>query len=220
MEQRGILASILSYPTNWVFTLKWLTKEAEIGVNKARAIITSLEAAGYCERKQVRDSLGRLAQTIYVFTDDPPSTGNSVTDRSTPIGDTVDGETAPGHIKETEVPKQTFNKRAAPLPPEPDRTADIENLLKSGLKRGPSPNIDLKLLESARGLGVPVEMIEAGIQGPNVSNPSGLFRSHCARWICGQLPKLHPSIANSALAGRGQHYQTVLNLMTMRQAVR
>ena len=78
MVARGVLAMILSYPPDWIFNIQWLCKEADIGRNKARAIIRELEEYGYCQRTQIRNDDGTLGRAEYVFTDEPADTQPTV----------------------------------------------------------------------------------------------------------------------------------------------
>jgi hypothetical protein len=67
MVARSALAMILSYPPDWIFNIHWLCKEADIGRNKARAIIRELEEYGYCQRSQIRNEDGTLGRATLIF---------------------------------------------------------------------------------------------------------------------------------------------------------
>lgn len=54
-EARGVLAFILTYPSNWQFGLAWLCRNQGIGRDRARRIIKEHVAVGYCQRGRGRN---------------------------------------------------------------------------------------------------------------------------------------------------------------------
>lgn len=70
-EARAILSYILSFPTDWQFSLGWFCKETQTGRDKARRVVRELVDAGYCVRGRQRKSDGKLGPYEYVFTDEP-----------------------------------------------------------------------------------------------------------------------------------------------------
>lgn len=70
-DARAILAFILSFPSNWEFSLAWFCRETKTGRDKARRVVRELVAAGYCARVRKRKNDGTLGPYEYVFTDEP-----------------------------------------------------------------------------------------------------------------------------------------------------
>ena len=70
-EARAVLSFILSFPTDWQFSLSWFCRETNTGRDKARRVVRELEAAGYCARERNRNADGTLGAFEYVFTDEP-----------------------------------------------------------------------------------------------------------------------------------------------------
>jgi hypothetical protein len=70
-EARAVLAFILSFPSDWEFSLAWFCRETNTGRDKARRVVRELEAAGYCARERNRKPDGTLGAFAYVFTDEP-----------------------------------------------------------------------------------------------------------------------------------------------------
>jgi hypothetical protein len=72
-DARGVLAFILTFPSNWQFGLAWLCRDQGIGRDRARRIIRELVDAGYCQRGRARNADGTLGAYEYVFSDEPES---------------------------------------------------------------------------------------------------------------------------------------------------
>jgi hypothetical protein len=62
-EARGVLAFILTYPSNWQFGLAWLCRDQDIGRDRARRIIREHVTAGYCQRGEPGTLTARSAPT-------------------------------------------------------------------------------------------------------------------------------------------------------------
>jgi hypothetical protein len=121
LEQRGALALILSYPTNWSFDIRWLMKECDLGRDRARNIIAALTKYGYCQRAHVRKNDGTIDGYEFLFTDEPQHLVAPAPENPGP-GLTGAGQPAPenpgpgfsGPIRK----KDTYKKRKQnPLPP-------------------------------------------------------------------------------------------------------
>lgn len=70
-EARAVLSFILSFPSDWQFSLGWFCRETNTGRDKARRVVRELAAAGYCARSRTRKNDGTLGPYEYVFTDEP-----------------------------------------------------------------------------------------------------------------------------------------------------
>lgn len=70
-EARGVLAYILSFPSNWQFGQEWLCKKTGLGRDRSYRIVKELCTHGYCFRQQERRPDGTLGPYEYVFTDEP-----------------------------------------------------------------------------------------------------------------------------------------------------
>jgi hypothetical protein len=87
LQARGGLAFILSFPSNWEFTLGWFCRDQGIGRDRARRIVKQHIAAGYCTRSQVRTAAGSWGPITYTFTDEPP-TENPAAAKPAPVNPT------------------------------------------------------------------------------------------------------------------------------------
>lgn len=108
-EARGVMTFILSLPTDWQFNLEWLTRQGNIGRDRARRIIRELTEYGYCVRSRNRNDNGTLKSIEYVFTDDPqPPTEKPSVDENTTDWKPVTGE--PALAKPTPTKKDQTNE--------------------------------------------------------------------------------------------------------------
>jgi hypothetical protein len=125
-EARGVLAFILTYPSNWQFGLAWLCRDQAIGRDRARRIIREHVAVGYCQRGRTRNADGTLGAYEYVFTDEPeclppqPEKASVVTTDGKP----VTGQPALANPTPTKTvsPTNTYTKRKSALHIEPSVT--------------------------------------------------------------------------------------------------
>lgn len=79
-EARGLLAFILSHPSDWQVHVRQLCHETGLGREKALRIFRELIAHDYCQRNYRRGDDGRMAGVEYVFTDEPsPQSGKPFT---------------------------------------------------------------------------------------------------------------------------------------------
>lgn len=69
---RGVMAFVMSYQDDWLIHLDWLKQQGSEGREAVRATMKELVALGYCRKLIVQSpDTGRLAQTIWQFTDSP-----------------------------------------------------------------------------------------------------------------------------------------------------
>jgi hypothetical protein len=120
LEQRGALALILSYPTNWTFDIQWLIRECGLGRDRARNIIAALTKCGYCQRAASRKSDGTIGGYDFLFTDEPQHLVEPAPENPGPglsgAGSPVTGNPGPG--KSGPITKKDTKKRnkQTPLP--------------------------------------------------------------------------------------------------------
>ncbi|MCD7838774.1 MAG: helix-turn-helix domain-containing protein [Clostridiales bacterium] len=67
----GLLSKILSLPEDWDFSVRGLAGICKEGKDGIAATLTELERAGYLERRQLRDSNGKLGGYEYIFRESP-----------------------------------------------------------------------------------------------------------------------------------------------------
>jgi hypothetical protein len=114
LEARGVLAFILSHPSDWHFSMDWLCREQGVGRDKARRIIKEHVAFGYCVRSQERTATGSWGAITYTFTDEPEA---------------IEGGQEPPQ------PEKPLAVQPAPANPTPTKTVshkDIQNEKKEG----------------------------------------------------------------------------------------
>jgi len=97
---RGLLAYLLSKPTDWHVMMRDLIKQSPGGREKNQGILKELERMGYLHRSRVRGARGRFVWTSIVY-EVPRSTMNGFTVN----GQTVDGSAVNGkavHVHSTD----------------------------------------------------------------------------------------------------------------------
>ena len=72
---RGMLGFILSYPSDWHFSVEWFCNETGIDRKRAWRIVKELLAHDYCRRERLRLRDGTLGPVEYLFSDAPLSEG-------------------------------------------------------------------------------------------------------------------------------------------------
>lgn len=65
VKAKGILSQMFSLPEGWDYTLRGLAYLNADGIDSLRTGIRELEAAGYIERRRIRDEGGKLRGTTY-----------------------------------------------------------------------------------------------------------------------------------------------------------
>ena len=63
-KARGLLSTMLSLPDNWDYTTRGLAKICKDGVDGITAQLKELEQYGYLVRHRIRDSNGRITDSI------------------------------------------------------------------------------------------------------------------------------------------------------------
>jgi hypothetical protein len=110
-EARGLLAMLLSMPSDWEVHKSWVAKESPAGKDKVNSMFNELERAGYIRREEGQRKYGQFASDDY-FVFPNKSTIADLPLRSSRCGSTVDGESAT--IKETvKQNKQEENKQVS-----------------------------------------------------------------------------------------------------------
>lgn len=71
MEARGLLALLMTYSDDWVFSRAHLMKVTGWGRDKFQRAMRELIGAGYVERVESRSDGGKLSGTTWVIHDDP-----------------------------------------------------------------------------------------------------------------------------------------------------
>ncbi len=77
LETRGLLALMLSLPTDWDYTVTGLAVKANCGREKLRRMVRELETVGYLVREQAHGEGGQFSGNVYVLQDAPPLDGFS-----------------------------------------------------------------------------------------------------------------------------------------------
>lgn len=67
----GLLATMISLPPNWDFTLKGLSKIKSDGIDSIRVAMKELEKHGYVHRTQTKDEKGRFSKSVYTVYEFP-----------------------------------------------------------------------------------------------------------------------------------------------------
>lgn len=67
LKAKGLLAVMQSLPENWNFSVVGMSKIMKEGVDSIRTTVHELEASGYLTREQIRDSQGKITDTIWTL---------------------------------------------------------------------------------------------------------------------------------------------------------
>lgn len=124
-EARGLLAMLLSMPSDWEIHKAWVIEQSSAGKDKINAIFRELLDAGYIRKEEGQRKRGKFAHDDYFVFPSKPTVAD-LPQRLDRSGQTVDGESAP--TKETDIQnKHLTNKHldiGAPsaLPIEPKQT--------------------------------------------------------------------------------------------------
>lgn len=97
LKARGLCGWLLSHSTEYRFTVESIAERNECGVDQVKSGLKELEACGYLERVELRES-GRIIGMEYVLDDDPSVTvgGKSADGAVTVSGFSTDGKPAGG----------------------------------------------------------------------------------------------------------------------------
>ena len=75
LATRGLLALMLSLPSDWDYTVTGLAIKAGCGREKMRRMIRELEDVGYLAREQSHGEGGQFGGNVYVLQETPPLDG-------------------------------------------------------------------------------------------------------------------------------------------------
>lgn len=73
LRAKGLLSLMLSLPEEWDYSMSGLEKLSAEGITAVRTAIRELEAAGYVERRRLRNSKGQLEDAEYIIHEQPIS---------------------------------------------------------------------------------------------------------------------------------------------------
>ncbi|MTH62144.1 hypothetical protein [Paracoccus litorisediminis] len=128
IEARGLLALMMTYSDEWVFSVTHLRDLCGVGRDKMRKMTRELSEAGYLVRVTVADESGYLGGSRWDIVDDPFEPGSRASGDGSPDQDIGDGPDGDGG---SESPKNTGSDR----PPDNQGIGATE-----GLKNRPPEN--------------------------------------------------------------------------------
>lgn len=73
LRVKGLLSLMLSLPEEWDYSMGGLEKLSSEGITAVRTAIRELEAAGYVERRRLRNAKGQLEDAEYIIHEQPIS---------------------------------------------------------------------------------------------------------------------------------------------------
>lgn len=71
LKAKGLLSLMLSLPDDWDYTLNGLARICKEGVDSIGGIVRELEAAGYIQRRRIRNAKGQLTEIEYTISEQP-----------------------------------------------------------------------------------------------------------------------------------------------------
>lgn len=114
---RGVLVAVLSRPDDWSISAENLAREGQESVQTIYKCLRELEAAGYVQRRRVRNAAGQLRTETLVFDEPQP------TDKKPIVGEPTSRETdSRFFISHTKTEKQKQVTKKEP----PKASADAE----------------------------------------------------------------------------------------------
>ena len=133
-EARGLLAFMLSLPSDWAIHKSWLEEQSAMcGKDKLNRIIDELIESGYLVKQQKRSGAGKFAENDWlVYSEKQPADEQNTVDGSAVTGKPVNGK--PAATKETSLQskqstKETVNtKETAPSEKKPFSLPEKLNL--------------------------------------------------------------------------------------------
>ncbi len=88
LKAKGLLSLMLSLPDSWDYTTKGLSRICKDGVDSICTTVKELEAAGYVQRRRVRNELGHLTEVEYTILERPvPPAKEETPKRENPVLD-------------------------------------------------------------------------------------------------------------------------------------
>ena len=120
-EARGLLAFMLSLPSDWAIYKEWLAEQSSMcGKDKLNRILDELIKSGYLVKQQKRSGAGKFAENDWlVYSEKQPADESNTVDGSAVTGKPVNGE--PAATKETSLQskqstKETVNTKETAQP--------------------------------------------------------------------------------------------------------
>lgn len=109
-EARGLLAFMLSLPTDWAIYKEWLAEQSAMcGKDKLNRILDELIVSGYLVKQQKRSGAGKFAENDWlVYSEKQQADELNTVDGSTVTGKPVNGE--PAATKETSLQSKQSTK--------------------------------------------------------------------------------------------------------------
>ena len=71
LKAKGLLSMFLSLPKDWTYSVRGLAAISKEGVDGILSGLKELEAAGYLERRRIRDEHGKLGDSEYSIYETP-----------------------------------------------------------------------------------------------------------------------------------------------------
>ena len=139
LKAKGLLSMLLSLPDTWHYSVRGLAAISLEGVDGILTALKELEAHGYLERRQLRQSNGRLGQTEYVIYEMPknqPCMDSPCTEKPDTVSpDTVQPDTiTPAQRSKEELSKDSLStewKKEKSAAPSRHRYGMYQNVLLS-----------------------------------------------------------------------------------------
>jgi hypothetical protein len=109
-EARGLLAFMLSLPSDWAIYKEWLAEQSVMcGKDKLNRILDELIVSGYLVKQQKRSGAGKFAENDWlVYSEKQLADESNTADGSTVTGKPVNGE--PAATKETSIQSKQDTK--------------------------------------------------------------------------------------------------------------
>lgn len=122
LKAKGLLAMMLTFPSDWTYRQSHLEKLSTDGRDALRAAVRELEACGYIRRHQTRSEDGRVGTADYVVDDNPTVDGFSGDGKT---GDGLSGDGKPATTNTEGTKTEVYEEGSYEPPPSPPR-ADPE----------------------------------------------------------------------------------------------
>lgn len=90
LKAKGLLATIMSLPADWNFSIHGFVEIIKEGETAVYSAIDELKENGYCCTEQARDDKGKIAGINYTFFENPDSLDSYLQDLENPHGEIPD----------------------------------------------------------------------------------------------------------------------------------
>lgn len=108
LKARGLLITIMAFPSDWEFSINGLVKVLKEGKSSIYNTINELIDRGYCKRENKQDTNGRMLGVDYCFAEYPKFAS---VDGSNPLPENRDTDNQPQYKKEdNKINKQTIEE--------------------------------------------------------------------------------------------------------------